>query len=229
MQASIDGFRKHLSAFYHRPLWRDWTPRRAWPFLLMAIGIVVLLYVGSQYGTMAWQQRALARQWDAQAAARRAAASSGTPTLAPVDDGLVRLTIPKIELDDMVVEGTSRKQLLIGPGHMEDTPKPGDDGNAVITAHRDTFFRHIYELSKGDQIEVRRAGQVFRFEVTGKKVIQPTDIHVTDPTPDARLTLITCYPTYYIGPAPERLVVTSRLLNTLPPAALQRTSSGRTP
>ena len=208
LQPPID----RLRAYYDRPLWRDWTPRRAWPFLLIAVGVIVLLYVASQYGMMAWQQHALARQWDQQNAARHAAAGSPA-ALVPVDDGLIRLSIPKIDLDDMVVEGTSRKQLLIGPGHMEDTPKPGDSGNAVITAHRDTFFRHIYELNKGDQIEVRRAGQVFRFEVVGKKVIAPTDVHVTDPTPDAQLTLITCYPTYYIGPAPQRLVVFSKLVD----------------
>jgi sortase A len=177
---------------------------------------VVLLYVGSQYGTMAWQQHALARQWEQQQNAARNAAANASATTTPVDDSLVRLTIPKIELDDMVVEGTSRKQLLVGPGHMESTPKPGENGNAVITAHRDTFFRHIYELNKGDQIEVRRGGQVFHFEVTGKKVIEPTDVHVTDPTPDARLTLITCYPTYYIGPAPQRLVVFSKLVDHRP-------------
>ena len=88
---------------------------------------------------------------------------------------------------------------------------PGELGNAVITAHRDTFFRHIYELNKGDEITVLRNGQTFRFAVTGKKVVKPDDVSVLRPTPDAQLTLITCYPTYYIGPAPERLVVFSKL------------------
>jgi LPXTG-site transpeptidase (sortase) family protein len=212
-QPPIDRFRAQLSRFYHRPLWRDWTPRRLWPFALIVVGAILVGYVGSQYGDMAWQQHRLAQRWAEQNAARATTTTTTTTTPAPVDDGLIRLTIPKIDLDDMVVEGTSRKQLLIGPGHMEDTALPGESGNAVITAHRDTFFRHIYELNKGDQIEVRRAGQVFHFEVTGKKVIQPTDVHVTDPTPDARLTLITCYPTYYIGPAPERLVVFAKLVD----------------
>src|SRR5262249_13937678 len=85
-------------------------------------------------------------------------------------------------------------------------------GNAVITAHRDTFFRHIFELEKGDEINIQRDGQVYRYEVTGKKVVAPTDLSVIRPTPDAQLTLITCYPTYYIGPAPERLVVFSKLV-----------------
>lgn len=230
-QTSIARLRTRLSEFYDRPLWRKWTPRRAWPFALIAIGAIVLLYVASQYGTMAWQQHELARRWDAQVTARNAAAA-GTPSLVPVDDGLIRLSIPKIDLDDIVVEGTSRKQLLIGPGHMESTAKPGENGNAVITAHRDTFFRHIYELNKGDQIEVRRAGQVFHFEVTGKKIVEPSDVEVAKPTAEARLTLITCYPTYYIGPAPQRLVVFAKLidhhLDNASASAETKTSPGAT-
>jgi sortase A len=111
----------------------------------------------------------------------------------------------------MVVEGDSRKQLLVGPGHISRTPLPGELGNSVITGHRDTFFRHIFELSKGDKILVQRNGQTFHYAVTGKKIVQPEDVSVLRPTNDAELTLITCYPTYYIGPAPERLVVFSKL------------------
>jgi sortase A len=96
---------------------------------------------------------------------------------------------------------------------MTDTPSPGENGNSVITAHRDTFFRHIYELKKGDEIVVRRGGKSFQYLVERKYVVQPTDLGVLRPTTDARLTLITCYPTYYVGPAPERLVVTAKLAN----------------
>jgi sortase A len=122
------------------------------------------------------------------------------------------MQIPRINLEAMVVEGDSRKQLLMGPGHIVRTPLPGEPGNSVITGHRDTFFRHIFELSKGDEILVQRNGQTFHYGVTGKKIVKPEDVSVLRPTDDAELTLITCYPTYYIGPAPERLVVFSKLL-----------------
>ena len=128
-----------------------------------------------------------------------------------VDDGLTRLSIPKINLDAIVVDGTSYKKLKLGPGRMLDTAVPGNVGNSVITAHRDTFFRHIYELKKGDEIVVQRSGKKFRYEVTGKKIVDPSDLSVTKQSKDKRLTLITCYPTYYIGPAPERLVVFSKM------------------
>jgi len=182
------------------------------PQLLVLAGILLLVYVGVQYASMYAEQRKLAQEWE------RQNQLAGTPVAAtPVSehsehDTLTRLSIPKINLDAIVVEGTSRHSLLLGPGHMETSALPGELGNAVITGHRDTFFRHIYELNKGDEILVQRDGKMFRYEVTGKRVVQPTDISVTNNSSDARLTLITCYPTYYIGPAPERLVVFSKLV-----------------
>lgn len=173
--------------------------------LLLIVGAALLAYVLVQYATMYREQRRLAQQWEEQNAAAPAPAETR-------GDGLTKVVIPKIGLDAIVVEGTSRKQLLLGPGHLEDTPQPGEPGNAVITAHRDTFFRRIYELHHGDTVEVRRNGKVYLYEVTGKKVVKPTDVSVLRQGSDKRLTLITCYPTYYIGPAPERLVVFTRLV-----------------
>ncbi len=181
---------------------------------MVVAGAVLLIYVGAQYGTMYHQQRDLARRWQEEQSTQQSGPQKAS--LHATDNGLIRLSIPKIDLDDIVVEGTSRKQLLIGPGHMVETAMPGQNGNSVITGHRDTFFRHIYELNKGDMILVRRNGEVYRYEVTGKRVVQPDDISVIHPTSDARLTLITCYPTYFIGPAPERLVVFSKLVDHAP-------------
>ncbi|HZQ92112.1 MAG TPA: class D sortase [Terriglobales bacterium] len=174
----------------------------------MTIGVMLLLYVAAQYGIMLREQHRLAREWQEQQQS-----SAATSTAMPVARALTRLSIPKINLDAVVVDGTSRKQLLIGPGHVSSTAWPGEPGNAVITAHRDTFFRHIYELDRGDVIELRRGGNTYKYAVTGKRVVDPDDVSVLKPTRDPELTLITCYPTYYIGPAPERLVVHSRLVN----------------
>jgi LPXTG-site transpeptidase (sortase) family protein len=180
--------------------------KRFWPSLLMAAGVALLIYVASQYVTMYAAQRRLSQQWQQQNLQLPAQPAGLVTTL-------TRLTIPSINLDAVVVEGVNRKDLLMGPGHLPDTPEPGQTGNSVISAHRDTFFRHIHELKQGDYILVQRAGRQFRYKVTGKKVIQPSDLAVIQPTPDAQLTLLTCYPTYYIGPAPERLVVFSKLVN----------------
>jgi len=177
---------------------------------MLVIGVTLLGYVASAYWGMYHRQQQLASQWAQQ---ESAANVPGKAKISP-DDLLTRVVIPKISLDAIVVEGASRRDLSEGPGHMRKTAQPGQTGNAVITAHRDTFFRHIYELGKGDAVLVRRGGQVYKYEVTGKKIVMPEDVSVIKPTQDATLTLITCYPTYYIGPAPKRLVVFSKLVGS---------------
>lgn len=169
---------------------------------------------------MAWAQHQLQKQW-AQQQTRHSASAAASEEVP--DDGLTRLSIPKIDLAAVVVEGTGRKQLMLGPGHMQSTAAPGEKGNAVITAHRDTFFRHIYELKKGDEVLVERKGKTFHYAVQSKRVVDPEDVSVAKQTDDSRLTLITCYPTYYIGPAPQRLVVVSKLVDS---AEAKQTESG---
>jgi len=200
--------------------------RRVMSLLLVVIGVVLLGYVTGQYWGMYRSQKNLEAEWQRQAATAGPAATAavGVPGKTPdnvpgnpqvsSDRILTRLEIPKIQMDAIVVEGASRHELSVGPGHMKETAQPGESGNAVITAHRDTFFRHIYELNKGDQIQVRRRGRTFIYEVTGKRIVMPEDISVIKPTTNPQLTLITCYPTYYIGPAPKRLVVFSKLVES---------------
>ena len=202
-----------MSSFRFRFTRRQWIS-----FSFIAAGAALLLYVGLQYFTMFHEQKRLAAEWQQQKA------QSAQVDAQPQSNGLTRLVIPKIHLDVVVVEGTSRHQLLVGPGHIEDTALPGTPGNDVITGHRDTFFRHIFELNKGDIIELQRNGATYQYEVTSKKIVDPSDVSVIQPTRDPQLTLITCYPTYFIGPAPERLVVASRLLNSVPAPTLKRTA-----
>jgi sortase A len=175
------------------------------PIALIVTGLALMSYVGSQYGEMYREQQRLAERWQ-----QEQQRDIESPQAA-ADDSMVRLVIPKIDLTSFVVEGTNRHALLLGPGHMENSAKPGEAGNAVISGHRDTFFRHIHELEKGDRIFVERGGKRIVYEVTGKKIVDPEDISVAGPTKDNELTLITCYPTYYIGPAPKRLVVFTKM------------------
>lgn len=178
--------------------------RRIIPASMMVIGAAILFYVGTQYWTMYSEQRRLAQEWEQQQSSSKDESTAGA-------EHLTRISIPKINLNAVVVEGTSHKALLRGPGHLTHTPAPGETGNSVISAHRDTFFRHIYELNKGDLIDIQRNGRSYVYEVTGKKIVDPTDLSVLRQSSDSRLTLITCYPTYFIGPAPERLVVFTKL------------------
>ena len=124
---------------------------------------------------------------------------------------LTKISIPRIGLRAIVFEGASSESLLLGPAHMSGSAPPGAAGNSVIAGHRDTFFRRIHSLKTGDDIYLLRSGRQFHYVVTAKRVVEPTDLSVLEPSRDGRLTLITCYPTHAIGPAPERLIVTARL------------------
>ncbi len=179
--------------------------RRRLALLLAGGGMVLLLYVSGQYWQMYAAQRKLAQQWQQQ---------SARPANISIKDNdlLVRLTIAKINLDAVVVEGTSHRALKLGPGHVEGSAVPGKLGNAVIVAHRDTFFRHLDELKEGDEIDLRRQGEVYRFEVVGRRIVAPTEVSALQPSRSTQLTLITCYPTHYVGPAPKRLVLVARLM-----------------
>jgi LPXTG-site transpeptidase (sortase) family protein len=195
--------------------------RRHISVALIATGGLMLAYVVCEYGAMIAQQRRLARMWRSEQ--ERVATAPNSLSFRPGTKGLTRISIPRIGLDAIVVEGTDTRALSLGPGHMENTSIPGDNGNSVITGHRDTFFRRIGELNAGDDILVQRNGRIFTYEVSRKQVVEPNDLSVIRPTRDAELTLITCYPSYYIGPAPERLVVFSRLVTGNTPQTIADT------
>jgi LPXTG-site transpeptidase (sortase) family protein len=187
--------------------------RHAAPVLFYS-GVAVLGYAAFQYGTMLLEQRHLLALWRAQQ--RTSSTARQRDPVAVHETGLTRISIPSIDLSAIVVEGTDLLSLLMGPGHLSGTSLPGDPGNSVISAHRDTFFRNITDLVPGDHILVEREGRAFTYEVEGFRVVKPTDISVVAPTDDNRLTLVTCDPAYYPGPAPQRLVVISKLLPAAP-------------
>jgi len=166
---------------------------------LLGIGSALLAVVAGSYARTFAHQRFLMHAWQAQ--------NELAKNLSTNDLGLTRLTIPAIHLDVIIAEGTSQHSLSLGPGHLTHTAIPGNPGNAVIAAHRDTFFRHIAELKVGDDIYIERNGQRYRYVVTGRKIVSPEDISVLEGSTQSRLTLITCYPLHFIGPAPKRLVV----------------------
>jgi sortase A len=127
----------------------------------------------------------------------------GEPEVSP----LAVLRIPKLRLEVPVLPGTDDRTLDRAVGHIDDTAPPGADGNSGIAGHRDGFFRGLKDIAVGDVIELETAKvkEVYRVERTW--VVDPEDVSVLDPTPTRALTLVTCYPFYYIGPAPRRFIV----------------------
>ncbi|HVQ13799.1 MAG TPA: class D sortase [Vicinamibacterales bacterium] len=126
-------------------------------------------------------------------------AQDGTPI------GLIE--IPRLGLSSVVLEGDDTAALLLGVGHLSDTPLPWHGGNTVFAAHRDTFFRPLAQIRKNDVIKFSTADASFDYVVTELRVVEPTAVEVLEPTSAATLTLITCFPFDYIGPAPQRFIV----------------------
>jgi LPXTG-site transpeptidase (sortase) family protein len=174
-----------------------WSDRRQiLSVVLLAFGGVLCAYVAGSYTWMYLAQKKLLHEFKTQQSA---------------GEILTKISIPRIGLRAVVIEGTSGHSLLLGPGHMTGSASPGTLGNSVIAGHRDTFFRHIQNLKNGDSVYILRSGKRFHYVVFQRKVVQPTDLSVLQASKTGELTLITCYPTHFIGPAPQRLIIVAKL------------------
>jgi sortase A len=150
----------------------------------------------------------------------RGAASLSTPVAAA--NGLIgRMEIPRLGLSAIVVEGPGRTALRRGVGHIPGTALPGEAGNVGLSGHRDTFFRPLKDLRTKDEIRFSTLKGDFRYEVESLRVVEPSDVGVLAPSGENVLTLVTCYPFFYIGAAPKRFVVRAR---QVPPQTLARSS-----
>jgi sortase A len=117
------------------------------------------------------------------------------------------LRIPKIDVEVPVLEGTDDLTLNRGVGHVAGTAGPGQNGNVAIAGHRDGFFRGLKDVEVGDKIELTSMQGTEIFVIDRITIVEPTDISVLQPRSHSSLTLITCYPFYFIGSAPQRYIV----------------------
>ena len=117
------------------------------------------------------------------------------------------IEIPRLGLSSVVLESDDTEALLFGVGHLADTPLPWRGGNSVFAGHRDTFFRGLGDIKRNDVIRFRAGDQELSYRVRQTRIVKPTDVEVLAPTKSATLTLITCYPFHYVGPAPKRFIV----------------------
>jgi len=117
------------------------------------------------------------------------------------------LRIPKIRLEVPVLEGTDDLSLNRGVGLIAGTARPGADGNIGIAGHRDGFFRGLKDLVAGDTIEIEAKGETSTYKIDRMVIVEPADISVLAPQDHPSLTLVTCYPFYFVGSAPQRYIV----------------------
>jgi sortase A len=185
--------------------------------LLYVIGGLLLSFAVGRYGVGVARADQAREAWDAAegkaavALARSAALHHGMRET-PVDGAPVaRIVIPRIDLDEIVLEGVDGDELNAEPGHLSGSAYPGEPGNAVISAHRDRHFNHLDAVEVGDTIVTESGTHHDSWVVVSKRVVDKNDRALFS-TPDATLTLTTCWPIRYLGPAPERLIVTAKPL-----------------
>lgn len=135
------------------------------------------------------------------------AAPAATPKLHEL---IGRLDIPRLHVSTIVLEGDDARALRLGAGHVPGTALPSRNGNVGIAAHRDTFFRPLRHIQPNDRILLTTLQGAFEYSVESTEIVSPSDTAVLDSTGGPELTLVTCYPFYYIGAAPKRFIVHAR-------------------
>lgn len=138
--------------------------------------------------------------------------STSRPALGNLDNdvpgGLIgRIEIPRLGVSVVVVEDTGASTLRRAAGHITGTALPGGPGNVGIAAHRDTFFRPLRNIRRNDVITLTTFSGEYRYRVVSTKVVSPDDVAVLNPDGNEILTLVTCYPFYFVGSAPRRFIV----------------------
>ena len=172
-------------------VWLEW--------LLIGLGVGAL-------GMVAYETVEARRFQAEQAAAFARAAQAYAPVTVRSGSLVGMLEVPRLKLTTPVIEGDDDTTLKRAVGHLPDTALPWQRGNAAIAGHRDGLFRPLKDVKIGDEIRFRTSREEFKYRVTGTTIVEPDDISVLEPDA-ASLTLITCYPFYYIGNAPKRFIV----------------------
>jgi sortase A len=162
--------------------------------------------------------------------------SAGVPALA---EGalLGRVEIGRLGVSAIVREGVGAQTLSTAVGHIPSTSLPGQDGNFAIAAHRDTLFRALKDIRTDDVVTFQSAAGSYTYRVAATKIVTPSDVSVLrsdggglipvkagSQGADKLLTMITCYPFYYVGSAPKRFIVEARLVGADPSATMSRST-----
>jgi sortase A len=183
-------------------------------------------YAGTHYLEGAYRADVARREWDAAQAhasvaiAREKVAQSVSMATGPVALGspVARLRIPRIHLDEIVLEGVGDDELNAAPGHLPGSALPGMRGNAVISAHRDRHFSRLDQLQLGDTIRTETSQLYGAWVIVGRRIVGRDTPALFEST-DATLTLTTCWPVRYFGSAPDRLILTAKPVTNAKPGA----------
>ena len=190
------------------------SARRRLALALIGVGAACLVWYGLE------RARSSTFQSEQNAALNRVLGAEHAPTPGPTPqepvaqagptpqiDVVGRLDIPRVHLSAIVMEGDDDATLKKAIGHLPDTAMPWENGNSALAGHRDTFFRPLKDVRAGDEIRLASPRGTFVYRVRETRVVDPDDVAVLAPTAQPELTLVTCYPFYYVGHAPRRYIV----------------------
>ena len=190
--------------------------RRRFANVLILAGLAGIgIWVWSLVRTASFQNQAnRAFEEENRAAPQGQPPAASAPRPAPPKPGEVigRLVIPRLHLRAIVREGADAHTLDVALGHVPGTALPGTDGNVGIAGHRDTLFRCLRNISRDDRIILETSRGTYDYAVDKTSIVTPKDVDVLAPGTQPEITLVTCYPFYYVGPAPNRFIVQARLL-----------------
>ena len=193
---------------------RPWLAR-----LLVVAGAATVVWVAAD--VMLGQPHR--RQDEATLARMRAAPAPDRdmlPASLAIGEPIGTLEIPSVGLSGVVVEGDDASVLRYAIGHLPDTPLPWRSGNSALAGHRDSAFRQLEELRLGDILRLVTPYGTLHYRVRVTVIVGPDDPWVLDPTLGSTLTLISCYPCNYVGPAPTRFIVRADRIPTPYPTVL---------
>ena len=182
-------------------------------WLLFGAGVCLLSWYGVQRFHAAHYQSTAGAAIERQEITRPPDASIGTeridetPTAFPGGTPIGRLEVPRLQLSVVVADGDDDNTLAVAAGHLPDTPWPWQPGNSAIAAHRDSYFRPLRFIRLNDEIRFVAERGTRTYKVTRTSIVTPDDLSVLAPTSSPTLTLITCYPFFYVGHAPKRFIV----------------------
>jgi sortase A len=185
---------------------------RIFSYILIVSGLLVAGLGLHSIWTTRQGAREAEKEWES-LADRQQQRSAPAIHAVPKGSPLARLSIERLGGEWVVVEGADVNELRKGPGHMINTALPGSRGNCVIAGHRDTQFRILRNVEVGERISVEIEGHTYTYRVTDRRVVSPNDTRSLLPTAKATLTLVTCFPFYYVGPAPKRYLIRAVLVS----------------
>ena len=175
--------------------------------LLLLTGVLLLAWYGSLLGESWLFQKMAGRQLDARMADLRRSGSA-VPTSPPPAPGLIgRLEVSRLGVSVVVMEGVGDRTLQHAIGHIPGTALPGQPGNVGIAGHRDTFFRPLQGIRDEDIVSISTPNGEFRYRVISTRIVSPNEVSVLESGTKEVLTLVTCYPFYFVGAAPDRFIV----------------------